>query len=478
MLVLSALVLSGCGGLFGGDEPDAPAAVPVEPVVEAPEQEEVEERSVLQLPAVPEQTGEEPIDDLDPVGAGVDSAKADEALEVGEALEADEALAADETVDDPLGDGGGQEAEFESECWWETEEGGDVFSEYAVATVVCTVLATERAGVSESDDGLAAATDVSSVLDGTVSPDDITSPDGSDLFDDAIGPDELDLGGVAGFDQTGLLDEFSILPEELAPMGLLESEPPVLEARFGWRCSAGEAVGESLESDDDPSGPPGRLEVFASNGEEPETLQVVSAEQQREASVLVRFGSDPHPYLPRFEVVVVGEDIADVEEVTADLQRITYDRLWRNSYLRPPRDRAGVLSLLEDRNLGGRIDEDEWETSQEHSRHDANLLFAPDDLIDPITASLVRDTTGRLHTAVAGVYIDFDISGWQEHVVPVLERCGFDAESVELFDPAAGDPREEDDAAGDLQGEDDAAGDPREEDDAAGDPGDANGEAN
>ena len=471
-------MLSGCG-LFGGDQPDAPAAGPVEPVVEAPEQEEVEERSVVQLPPVPEQTGEEPIDDLDPVGTGVETAKADEALEVGQALEADEALASDETVevDDPLGDGGGQEVEFESECWWETEEGGDVFSEYAVATVVCTVLATEGIGLDQSDDGLAVATDVSSVPNEAVPIDDITSPDGSDLFDDAIGPDGLDLGGVAGFDQTGVLDDaLSILPEELALMGLPESELPVLEARFGWRCSAAELVGESLESDD-PSGPPGRLEVLASNGEEPETLQIVSAEQQREASVLVRFGSDPHPYAPGFEVVVVGADIEDVEEVTADLQRITYDRLWRNSHQRPPRDRAGVLSLLEDRNLGGRIDEDEWETSQEHSRHDANLLFAPDDLVDPITASLVRDTTGRLHTAVAGVYIDFDISGWQQHVVPVLERCGFDAESVEPFDPAAGDLQGEDDAAGDPGDADDAAGDPGEADDAAGDPGEADGEA-
>ena len=68
---------------------------------------------------------------------------------------------------------------------------------------------------------------------------------------------------------------------------------------------------------------------------------------------------------------------------------------------------------------------------KERSRHDEHLLYAPEDWVTGITNGLMGDTSGTLYTAVAGVYIDFDISGWQEHVGPVLEACGFDPHSVE-----------------------------------------------
>ena len=278
--------------------------------------------------------------------------------------------------------------------------------------------------------------------DETGSPVDLGSSDETGSPDDLGSSDET--GSPVEFgssDETGSPVEFGLVEEfatdgplALDDMDLLEPEREVLEARFGWRCSVGE-TGESIDSYDYLFEHSGRLEVFASNGASPQTLQFENASQQREAAVLVRFGSDHHPYTPSFEVVVSGTDVDTGRPLSAENQRITYGGLWRNSEDRPPRDRAGVLSVLEDRNYDGRFDPDEWETSQEHSRHVENLLYAPDDLVDPITASLVRDTTGRLHTALAGVYIDFDISGWEEHVGPVLERCGFKNEPREPVEP-------------------------------------------
>ncbi len=350
-VALSAVALTACG-FFGGDEPGAPSpdGAGGEPSAdEASEDAEPEQKSVIEAPRL--------IDAQEPSDEGSDPGRGRDSVDAGEPP--DETGV---TEDEPDG---------AEECWWETEDGADVFGGYMMASVVCTILAPES---SDSDE----PSDAPSLL-----------------------PDGALLGG---------------------------------EARFGWRCT----VGEQGDSSDDQYyvfDHEGRLEVFASNGGSPQTLQFEQVQltgqpsdagPAREAAVLVRFGSDYHPFKPSSEVVVAGADLDDPDLVPAvENQEIAYNGLWRNSESRPPRDRAGVLSVLEDRNYGGRYDPDEFEASQEHSRHDEFLLYAPDDMVDPITAALLRDISGRLYTAIAGIYIDFDISGWEEHVGPVLDLCFF-----------------------------------------------------
>ena len=342
----------------------------------------------------------------------------------------------------------------EVECRWETEEGADLFGDYMMANVVCTILALESTGPDALADALA------------VLPDGALSSGETGLPNDIGLPEEIDSDAL-------------LVPEA---MDLLAPEPEVLEARFGWRCSVGEQ-GESSDSSYYSFEHTGRLEVFASNGGAPQTLQFEQAQPSapyeaptidqplafgqdlgpspqfelggigqpvdaglaREAAVLVRFGSDYHPFTPSWEVVVSGADL-DPRDPAVGNQRITYEGLWRNSENRPPRDRAGVLSVLEDRNYGDRFDSDEFETSQEHARHYEHLLYAPDEMVAPITAALLRDTSGSLYTAIAGIYIDFDISGWEEHVGPVLDLCWF--RDVPLPPP---EPVESEDAAAPVE---------------------------
>ena len=431
-LALAAVVLTACG-YFGGDEPgDAGAGIvapgAAEVSEEAEEDAEEEQQSVVEVPV----DAEEPSD------------------EESELVETEVPLDAGEAPQDTAVSEVEAEA-FEQECWWETDEGGDVFSEYVMANVVCTTISgPEPADFNDQVDAFAAVADEFGLSDGFGSLDEFGSPD------------DVGVSGETGASgETGLAEDFAsggpLAPEDL---DLLELEPDVLEARFGWRCSVGE-TGETIDSYHYLFEHSGRLEVFASNGASPQTLQFENASQAREAAVVVRFGSDHHPYTPSFEVVVPGMDVDAERPPSAEIQRITYGGMWRTSEDRPPRDRAGVLSVLEDRNYGGRVDPGEWETSQEHSRHAEHLLYAPDDLVDPITASLVRDTTGRLHTALAGVYIDFDISGWEEHVGPVLERCGFKTELREPLEPVepddGGAPAEPDDSAAPAESDDSAA---------------------
>ena len=324
-----------------------------------------------------------------------------------------------------------KEGVVEEGCRWETAAAADVFGEYMMANVVCIVRAP--------------------------------APATSDELSDVLLAFPSDTGAAAG----------------VAAGAARSSEPEFLEARFGWRCTAG-ATGNAIDSPFYSREHTGRLEVFASNGGPPQTLQFEQArpggpyeaptrgqtaapdqaqglspqadlgvsEQPgdagpaREAAVLVRFGSDHRPFIPSAEVVVVGADLPIPEGApplvpSVANQRITYGGLWRNSEGRPPRDRAGVVSVLEDRNFGGRYDLGEFETSQEHSRHDEHLLYAPDEMAAPITAALLRDESGRLHTAIAGIYIDFDVSGWEDHVGPVLEACWFrDVPAAAVQEPA------------------------------------------
>ena len=418
------MVFTACGsGFFGGDESadvgaGTAALSAAEASEEAEEETEAEQDSVVEVPRgtrEPSDEESELVESEDPLDAGEPPLRT--------AVTEDEA------------DG------TEEGCWWETDEGGDVFSEYVMANVVCTIRASVSTGPDELIDAFAALSVEFGSSDETGSPVEFGSSDETGSPVEFGSSDET--GSPVEF---GLVQEFATDgPLALDDMDLLEPEREVLEARFGWRCSVGE-TGESIDSYHYLFEHSGRLEVFASNGASPQTLQFENASQAREAAVLVRFGSDHHPYTPSFEVVVSGTDVDTGRPLSAENQRITYGGLWRNSEDRPPRDRAGVLSVLEDRNYGGRFDPDEWETSQEHSRHVENLLYAPDDLVDPITASLVRDTTGRLHTALAGVYIDFDISGWEEHVGPVLERCGFKNEPREPVEPGdLSDPVESED---------------------------------
>ena len=440
-LALSAVVLTACG-FFGGDEAGdagagtvAPSAAEVSGEAEEAEAAEAEQQSVIEVPLDAQQPGDEEsglVEDSEPVeDSGL--------VEDSEPVDAGEPLPATVVTEVEAG-------AFEQECWWEADEGDDVFSEYLMANVVCTILAPESTDSDELIDALGALSLEFSTSDGFGLPGETASPDGFGESGDTASPDEF--GQVEGF-------PLGVPPDPEIPEWL-EPEPEVLEARFGWRCSVGE-TGESIDSYHYRFEHSGRLEVFASNGASPQTLQFENASEAREAAVLVRFGSDHHPYTPSFEVVVSGADIDAERAPTVENQRIAYGGLWRNSEDRPPRDRAGVLSVLEDPNYGGRFDPDESETSQEHSRHAEHLLYAPDDLVDPITASLVRDTTGRLHTALAGVYIDFDISGWEEHVGPVLERCGFKIEPREPFEPVeavdSASPVETDDVGAPAQPE-------------------------
>ena len=407
-----------CGnGFFGGDESaDAGAGTAAlsaaEASEEAEEDAEAEQDSVVEVP----RDTREPSDDESVLVEGEDPVDAGEPPEASAVTE-DEA-----------------DGTEEEECRWETEEGADIFGDYMMANVVCTILALESTGSDVLADALA------------VLPDGVLSSGETGLLNDIGLPEEIDSGA--------LLD-----PEVL---DLLAPEPEVLEARFGWRCSVGEQ-GDSSDSRYYSFEHTGRLEVFASNGGAPQTLQFEQAQSSgpyeaptidqplafdqdlglspqfelggigqpvdtglaREAAVLVRFGSDHHPFTPSWVVVVTGADLDPSPDPAVGNQRITYEGLWRNSENRPPRDRAGVLSVLEDRNYGGRYDSEEFETSQEHARHYEHLLYAPDDVVAPITAALLRDTSGSLYTAIAGVYIDFDISGWEEHVAPVLDLCWF-----------------------------------------------------
>ena len=465
-IALSAVVLTACG-YFGGDEPgDAGAGIvapdAAEASEEAEEEAEAEQESVIEVP----------LDAQPPIDEESDLVEEEDWIDAGELPQAT-AVSEDEAD------------AFEQECWWETDEGGDVFSEYVMANVVCTVRVPGATDSNEPVDAFAALSEEFGLSDEFGSPgetglsDEFGSPGVTGVSDEFGSPDEFGASGETGSPvEFGSVDEFApggpLAPEDL---DLLEPEREVLEARFGWRCSAGE-TGESIDSYHYLFEHSGRLEVFASNGASPKTLQFENASQAREAAVVVRFGSDHHPYTPSFEVDVPGMDVDAERPPSAEIQRITYGMMWRNSEDRPPRDRAGVLSVLEDRSYGGRVDPDEWETSQEHSRHAEHLLYAPDDLVDPITASLVRDTTGRLHTALAGVYIDFDISGWEEHVGPVLERCGFKNEPREPLDPVepddggalaepddGGAPAESDD--GGAPAESDDGGAPAESDDGA-----------
>ena len=439
-IALSAVGFTACGsGFFGGDESaDAGAGTAAlsaaEASEEAQEDAEAEQDSVVE---VPRDTQEESdlVEGEDPVDAG-------EPPEAGAVTE-DEA------------DG------TEEECRWETEEGADIFGDYMMANVVCTILALESTGPDALADALAV------LPDGTLSSGETGLPNDIGL------PEEIDSGAP-------------LVPEAL---DLLASEPEVLEARFGWRCSVGEQ-GDSSDSRYYSFDHSGRLEVFASNGGAPQTLQFEQAQPSapyeaptidqplafdqdlginpqfelggigqpvdaglaREAAVLVRFGSDYHPITPSWEVVVSGADLDPNRDPAVRNQRITYEGLWRNSENRPPRDRAGVLSVLEDRNYGDRFDSDEFETSQEHARHHEHLLYAPDEMVAPITAALLRDTSGSLYTAIAGIYIDFDISGWEEHVAPVLDLCW--VRDVPLPPP---EPVESEDAAAPVGSEDAAA---------------------
>ena len=458
------MVFTACGrGFFGGDESaDAGAGTAALSAAEASEEAEAEaeQESVIEVP----------LDAQQPIDEESELVESEDPSDAGEPPQ-DTAVTEDEA------DG------TEEGCWWETDEGGDVFSEYVMANVVCTIRASVSTGPDELIDAFAALSDDLGSFDETGSPDDLGSSDetGSPVefgsSDETGSPDDLGSSDETGSpddlgssDETGSPVEFGLVEEfatdgplALDDMDLLEPEREVLEARFGWRCSVGE-TGESIDSYHYLFEHSGRLEVFASNGASPQTLQFENASQQREAAVLVRFGSDHHPYTPSFEVVVSGTDVDTGRPLSAENQRITYGGLWRNSEDRPPRDRAGVLSVLEDRNYGGWFGPDEWETSQEHSRHVENLLYAPDDLVGPITASLVRDTTGRLHTALAGVYIDFDISGWEEHVGPVLERCGFKNEPREPVEPGElSDPVEAEDEGEPVEAEDE--GEPVEAED-------------
>ena len=421
-------------GVFGGDEPDDAGAGPPEPAVaevDEPAAEEPEPESVVEVPLeVPEPSDEQPV------------------LDVPEAEPA-APPEAPEPVEEP--------AVVEEGCRWETERGADVFGDYLMANVVCTVRYPESADRDE----LAGLLALPSVV---VDPERIVDPA------DGIEPD---LAAIA---------------EELGPIA---PEPEFFETRFGWRCSVGELEGVSgdgyyrFEHT-------GRLEVFASNGGPPHTLSIraghgigpdgapdldqelglgpegspagtgpsAGADRPREAAVLVRFGSDHYPFAPEWRVVVTGADLVsddDELEPSAENQRIAYGLLWRNSENRPPRDRAGVLSVLEDRNYGGRYDPDEFETSQEHSTHDEHLLYAPDEMVGPITAALLRDESGRLHTAIAGVYVDFDISGWEAHVGPVLEACWFRGVPTGSPDPDEPESTDEPDGLQD-EGEADAGG--------------------
>ena len=422
-----------CGsGFFGGDESaDAGDGTAALSAAEAEEDAEAEQDSVVE---VPRDTQEESdlVEGEDPVDAG-------EPPEAGAVTE-DEA------------DG------TEEECRWETEEGADIFGDYMMASVVCTILALESTGPDALADALAV------LPDGTLSSGETGLPNDVGL------PEEIDSGAP-------------LVPEA---MDLLAPEPEVLEARFGWRCSVGEQ-GDSSDSRYYSFDHSGRLEVFASNGGAPQTLQFEQAQSSgpyeaptidqplafdqdlginpqfelggigqpvdaglaREAAVLVRFGSDYHPITPSWEVVVSGADLDPNRDPAVVNQRITYEGLWRNSENRPPRDRAGVLSVLEDRNYGDRFDSDEFETSQEHARHYEHLLYAPDEMVAPITAALLRDTSGSLYTAIAGIYIDFDISGWEEHVGPVLDLCW--VRDVPLPPP---EPVESEDAAAPVEFED------------------------
>ena len=432
--IVSAAVLFTACGLFGGDEsgsagPDAAAPTAVEAGEEADEEEGPQSPVDVPLETQAGEDGSELFDRQD----GAD---------VGEPLQG---IAVAE-------DGGGGTG---SDCWWETAEGADVFSEYLMANVVCAI--PGFASPSWDD-----------VLD--------TVPAG---LDPAEGP-----GVTGGTDPAGAIAPNPDATPEIS--GLLAPGPGARRARFGWRCSVG-AKGEDLDDGYYLFEHSGRLEVFASNGGPPQTLQFESAQPfppdepagleqvpgfdlvsgleqvpgfdlvsgleqvpgfdlvsgleqvpdlepqvqfgsvaqtggsgdpAREAAVLVRFGSDHHPLIPASEVI--------------ENQQIVYEGLWRNSANRPPRDRAGVLSVLEDRDYNGQYDDEELEMMQEHSRHAQHLLYAPDEVVESITAALVLDTSGRLHTAVAGIYLDFDISGWEEHVGPVLEACGFNTTPAEL----------------------------------------------
>ena len=60
----------------------------------------------------------------------------------------------------------------------------------------------------------------------------------------------------------------------------------------------------------------------------------------------------------------------------------------------------------------------------------------------------MRDTSGSLYTAIAGIYIDFDISGWEAHAGPVLDLCWF--RDVPLPPP---EPVESEDAAAPVESE-------------------------
>ena len=121
-IALSAVVLTACG-YFGGDEPgDAGAGIvapgAAEASEEAEEEAEAEQESVIEVPVDAEPPIDEESDLVEERGLDRTPGNCPRTTAVSE----DEADA------------------FEQECWWETDEGGDVFSEYVMANVVCTTI--------------------------------------------------------------------------------------------------------------------------------------------------------------------------------------------------------------------------------------------------------------------------------------------------------------------------------------------------
>ena len=146
-IALSAVVFTGCGsGFFGGDESaDDGAGTAALSAAEA--SEEAEQDSVVEVPRdtrEPSDEESELVGSEDPLDAGEPP--------LGTAVTEDEA------------DG------TEEGCWWETDEGGDVFSEYVMANVVCTIRASVSTGPDELIDAFAALSDDLGLVDETGSP--------------------------------------------------------------------------------------------------------------------------------------------------------------------------------------------------------------------------------------------------------------------------------------------------------------------
>ena len=319
----------------------------------------------------------------------------------------------------------GSEVPEEAPCWSVTED-GDVFSNFVLLENICALEDPALDGEAP-DEGLlegAVGEGLSEGAQGDPAPE---APDeqalAEGLLEGAQGdpapeaPDEQALGEGLSGDGLGDPASGADLLDAVLGLGPLDdalgegaTEEPSM-ARVGWRCAV----------------QTGRLEMFASTGEQPSLLP------NDEAVVLLRFGSQDRPVVPSW---TVREELDDEEEVEGTF--IVYEGLWQPDPA-DDHDRAGLPVSETDHPVVGiqggaskRLPEHELTTRradfdrrQEHAQHAPHLVHAPNDIAEDALRSLRRQDGEEavLHLSIGSAQVTFDVSGWEEHIA-ALDPCG------------------------------------------------------